>query len=213
MGKNLAARVSRVSGLKLQDVREYLDECDRVLLSALDDVAVSAPDAGGWTAPQILDHLNRTEMLMYPIWSLVPRLRRFPRAMRLIDRVNSGLWRLAGMRTVVPSARLEPGNAEEGRFRAPVFLQPPSASVTLAELIGRRREIRGHTMVAVNRLDEDTLNSLRWSHPLLGPYSLIEFVQFLGVHERRHVAQIRRLRSDSIGQTGGAKGFSSALRP
>ena len=48
-------------------------------------------------------------------------------------------------------------------------------------------------MRAIAAVDEVTLNRLCWSHPLMGSYSLMEFAQFLGVHERHHLPQIARL--------------------
>jgi hypothetical protein len=182
-----------VTDLTVAGVRAYLEGCDRALLAELEAAPISDVRLSGrWTATQIMDHLNRTELLMYPIWTVVPRLRRFPGALRLMDRANAALWRGAGMSTVVPTSRLGPANAEEGRFRAPAFLRP-SVTPALEVLLKRRTQIRGRTMRAIAAVDEVTLNRLHWSHPLMGSYSLMEFAQFLGVHERHHLPQIARL--------------------
>lgn len=183
-----------MTDLTVADVRAYLDACDRALIVEARAAAGKAPLTGHWSASQIVDHLNRTEQVMYPMWALVPRLRAFPRLVRLADRANAALWRGMGMAAVVPSGRLTPDNAESGSFRAPIFLAPSAERAgRLDALLERRRRIRDRTMRAVLATDEAVLNSLRWSHPLLGSYTLLEFAQFLGVHEQHHLPQIRRL--------------------
>ena len=184
--------------LTVADVRAYLEACDRALIEEACAAVAVAPLAGKWSAAQIVDHLNRTEQVMYPMWALVPRLRAFPGLIRLADRANAALWRGMGMATVVPSDRLTPDNAASGSFRAPVFLAPSTNRPgRLDELLERRRRIRSRTLRAVLAADEADLSALRWSHPLLGSYTLLEFAQFLGVHEQHHLPQIMRLRKST----------------
>ena len=177
------------------EVRSYLDRCDHDLTAELRAAATAAAPAGRWSAVQIADHLNRTEMVMYPMWAVIPRLHRMPALIRVLDRSNAALWRMMGMAATVPVGRLTPANAALGEFRAPVFLAPGSRVQALDEVLERRRRIRGRTCRAILKVDEQTLRSLRWSHPLMGSYTLLEFAEFLGVHERHHLPQITRLRS------------------
>ena len=187
-----------MTDLTVADVRAYLEACDRALVAEARAAAETGSRPGKWSATQIVDHLNRTEQVMYPMWALVPRLRAFPGLIRLADRANAALWRGMGMATVVPSDRLTPDNAASGSFRAPVFLAPSAnCPGRLDELLERRRRIRGRTLRAVFATDEAVLISLRWSHPLLGSYTLLEFAQFLGVHEQHHLPQIMRLRKST----------------
>lgn len=190
-----------MTDLTVADVRAYLEACDRALVAEARAAAETGSRPGKWSATQIVDHLNRTEQVMYPMWALVPRLRAVPGLIRLVDRANAALWRGMGMATVVSSGRLTPDNATSGAFRAPAFLAPSADRPgRLDELLERRHRIRGRTMRAVLATDEAVLRSLRWSHPLLGSYTLLEFAQFLGIHEQHHLPQIMRLRESKPDQ-------------
>ena len=183
-----------MADLSRAEVQAYLDESERALLSALSDGGSPEPPStpGPWTRAQILQHLIRTEQVMYPIWAVVPKFRSVPALLRLVDQSNAALWRAMGMRTVVEAGRLSPANATEGRFRAPVFLRPAAVTRSIEDLLTQRRRVRGRTLRAVSATDEATLNRLRWSHPLMGTMTLMEFAQFLGVHEHHHRPQILR---------------------
>jgi hypothetical protein len=178
--------------ISLAEVQGYLDESERELLSALSHVGTPEPPqaSGQWTRAQILAHLIRTEQVMYPIWAVVPKFRSAPALLRLVDQSNAALWRAMGMRTVVAVERLNPANAAEGRFRAPVFLRPAEVTRSVEDLLAHRRRVRERTLRAIAAADEGTLNALRWSHPLMGTMTLMEFAQFLGVHEQHHRPQI-----------------------
>jgi DinB family protein len=137
---------------------------------------------------------------MILIWTVIPKFRRFPRCVEAVDRCNAALWRWMGMRTVESAkGKLTPANAAEGRFLAPVFLRPTTGLKGYDELIEWRRCTRDRSLRAIASVDEETLNTLRWSHPLLGSYTLMEFAQFLGIHEGHHLPQIQRIRGAEPG--------------
>jgi len=189
--------------LRWGEVRSYLEECECALLEELSRARgmLHEPVPGGWTIAQIVHHLVRTEQVMYLIWAVVPKLRRFPRCLKAADSTNSALWRWMGMRTIESAqGKLTTANAAHGRYRAPVFLRPASGVKSYDELIEWRRRTRDRSLRAITSIDEETLNSLRWSHPLLGSYTLMEFAQFLGIHERHHLPQIQRIREAERGQ-------------
>lgn len=181
-----------MADLTRAEVRGYLDDSERSLLSALSEAR--PPDlpstSGQWSRAQILQHLIRTEQVMYPIWAVVPKFRSVPALLRLVDQSNVALWRAMGMRTVVEAGLLTPANAEQGRFSAPVFLRPAGTTRSVEDLLERRRRVRTRTLRAIAATDEAALNQLRWSHPLMGTMTLMEFAQFLGVHEQHHRPQI-----------------------
>ena len=182
--------------LSWSEVRAYLQDSEDALLAevarARDVLHHTIP--GQWSVAQIVQHLVRTEQLLYPVWTLLPRFRGAPRVVQIADAANVRLWRLLGMRTMESAgARITPANAAKGRYRAPVFLRPSNRAKDADQLIAWRRRIRDRTVRAIVAVDEFTLNSMRWSHPLLGQYTLMEFAQFLGIHERHHLPQIRRI--------------------
>jgi uncharacterized damage-inducible protein DinB len=181
-----------MADLTRAEVQGYLNESERALLSALSEGGSPEPPStsGQWTRAQILQHLIRTEQVMYPIWAVVPKFRSVPAVLRLVDQSNAALWRAMGMRTVVEAGLLTPANAEQGRFSAPVFLRPAEVTRSIEDLLAYRRRVRERTLRAIAAADEGALNALRWSHPLMGTMTLMEFAQFLGVHEHHHRPQI-----------------------
>ena len=191
-----------MAALSWREVRVFLEETDAALIAELTGVRsrLDTAQAGGdWTPAQVVDHLVRTEKLLYLIFTLIPKLRRFPRILRAADKADAWLWRTLGLRTVEsPGAKLTPANATEGRFIAPLFLRPPQRARDFDELIASRRRTRERTYRTVSALDEQMMNRLTWSHPLLATYTLMEFVQFLGTHELHHLPQIRRIRESEF---------------
>jgi hypothetical protein len=181
-----------MADLTLAEVQGYLTESERALVAAFSGIGSSAVPAtrGAWSRTQILQHLIRTEQVMYPIWAVVPKFRSAPALLRLVDQSNAALWRAMGMRTLVEAGRLTPANAAEGRFEAPVFLRPAAVTRSIEDLLVRRRRVRDRTVRAISATEEATLNGLRWSHPLMGTMTLMEFARFLGVHEQHHLPQI-----------------------
>ncbi len=183
--------------LRWRDVRSYLAESEGALLAELSRAhsILHKPVPGEWSVAQIVHHLVRTEQIMFLIWAVIPKFRRFPRWVEAANTCNATLWRLMGMRTIESAeGKITTVNATEGRFQAPVFLRPSRGLKTYDELIEWRRCTRDRSMRAIASVDEETLNTLRWSHPLLGSSTLMEFAQFLGIHERHHLPQIQRIR-------------------
>jgi len=184
--------------LRWKEVHHFLHETEQQLLSALTQArpVLHRPAAeGGWSPAQVVDHLVRTEKLLNLIWTLVPRLRAYPRVLKAADRANSGFWLMLGLRTIEsPREKLTPANATMGRFQAPHLLRPPKRAREFDQLIAWRSETRAGTVQRLSALDEGVLNSLRWTHPLLGSFTLLEFAQFLGTHELHHLPQIQRSR-------------------
>lgn len=181
--------------LSWRDVSAYLQDSEDALLAEVTRARHLLHETvpGEWSVAQIIQHLVRTEQLLYPVWTLLPRLRRTPAVVRVADAANVQLWRLMGMRTVESAGeRITPASAAKGRYRAPVFLRPSNSRKDAEQLVEWRRRIRDRTVRAIVAVDEVTLNSMHWSHPLLGQYTLMEFAQFLGIHERHHLPQIRR---------------------
>ncbi|MBX9600281.1 MAG: DinB family protein [Bryobacteraceae bacterium] len=176
----------------------YLQACEEDLLAELRRCAPvlnRSSEGGAWSPGAVAMHLIRTEVAMYPLFAWVPKLARWPRLIRTMDTVNRGLWLVSGMRTVEGiEGRITAANATSGRFLAPGFLRPGSGDYRLERLLDTRRAIRDKTLRAVRGADPAVLARITWSHPLLGPYTLLEFVEFLGVHEQHHLPQIRRTR-------------------
>jgi hypothetical protein len=183
--------------LRLNGVLAYLDDSNQRLLHELHlcREILNLPMPQRWTVAQIVEHLIRAETMMLVIWKFVPKLERWPKLLKRLDRANHSLWRSMGMRIVEPvGERITPANAVAGKFRAPAFLSPPRRPATLDGLIGKREAVRQRTLGAVTNIAEEKLERLSWSLPHSGSYTLLELVQFIGIHEAHHLPQIRRIR-------------------
>ena len=197
MSPRFAGNVSTLKPvLSRAQVLSYVQESERDLLKEL-WLARDSLDWSGdrkWTAGQIAEHLVRTEQIMQLVWIIVPKLREWPRLVRALDRSNSALWRLMGMRTI-QTGSLTAATPEAGTYSAPIFLRPARGKKSSYEsLIAYRQGVREQSLRAISRLDDETLENLRWSHPLLGKRTLLEFAHFLGIHERHHLSQMKSLR-------------------
>ncbi len=135
-----------MAALTWREVRVFLEKTDEELIAELTQVRSmlhTAERGGDWSPAQVVDHLVRTEKLLYLIFTLIPKLRRFPRILQAADKADAWLWRTLGLRTVEsPGAKLTPANATEGRFIAPLFLRPPRRARDFDELIAWRRRTR-----------------------------------------------------------------------
>jgi hypothetical protein len=188
--------------MQRSEVLRLLAESEARLLEELersrDIIHQAVPD--GWTIAQIVHHLIRTEHYILPIWALVPKLAKWPALIDRLDRANAWMCRSFGMRTLEQAPEnLTLDNAGSGRFRAPWFLDPRIRRVPLETLLEWRRSARTRSLRAIQSLDDSTLNRLRWSHPLLGSFTLMEFVKFLALHEAHHLPQIQRIRARNGG--------------
>jgi uncharacterized damage-inducible protein DinB len=145
-----------------------------------------APDA--WSVCEVLDHLHRVEAGI---------------AKLLAVRVGKG--RAAG--TLLPA----PDESEEavaaamaafetyattmtsGRLQAPETVCP-QAGRTKDELLAALRSSREALVAAALDGAAYDLGAMRHPHPSLGDIDLRQWLQFVGRHERRHMAQIAVVR-------------------
>lgn len=183
---------------RLSEVLRYLEDSEAKLLRELSPAQdiLNCPAPTGWTIGQIVQHLIMAEKAMLSIWKIVPKLERWPAVTQFVDRANRVIWRAMGMRILETGGeRILPANATEGRFRAPVFLSPRYRPVTYDQLLEDRRSVRVRTLQAIRDVPEETLGRLRCSLPHSGSYTLLELVQFIGIHETHHLPQIQRIRA------------------
>lgn len=192
---------------ELAELFDYLETTDRALRTELAKLELNqAPPDGGWSAGQILAHLNKTERYLYPLFKFGPALGSIPRLLASLDRLNLRLCRLAGMRFTHNGASQPPtldtlSRDYPGRFMAPAFLKPKRRQYALDELLIERIDLRARTLQAVQAADPVKLSTLQFSHPILGTYSLVEFLFFIARHEEWHTEQLKRLRIKLADQT------------
>lgn len=186
----------------LNELRAYLDSTQAKLLAELGNMDLNQfPNNGGWSAGQVVAHLIKTEKYLYPLFSFVPKLIRSQAILDRLDWLNTGMNKLAGMSFLSLGDQV-PKNFHQtdlttlrGRFTAPTFLKPGRKSYDFQRLWAKREAARAKTLAALERSDLSRLKQLKFSHPILGSFSLFEFALFIGKHEEWHTEQLKRIKA------------------
>lgn len=185
----------------LHSTLAYLQSTETQLLAQAREMDLNyRPPDGGWSAGQVLAHLIRTEKFMYPMFVTALKLLPSQTVLNVLDRVNVVMSKLAGIGFISNGEKL-PQNLDDlnpnfkGRFVAPAFLRPAKKHHELASLMTAREKIRIRTLRVIRNAPADRLTTLKFSHPVLGKFTLLEFVLFLGKHEEWHTAQLNRIKN------------------
>ncbi len=182
------------------EILTQLTATERTLLSELKEIDLNhSPPTGGWSGGQVLAHLIKTEQYFHPLFFVAPALGTVPLVLGLFDKINIVLCKLAGLKFIANGEQrpqgLESLNPDfKGRFVAPSFLRPGKKNYELASLIAERTKVRQKTLRHMRRIGVERLQRLRFSHPELGPLTLLEMFLFISKHEAWHTEQIRRLK-------------------
>ena len=174
---------------RLREIAAYLDSV-RAQLAALLDAALrasphpapmrTAPD-GRWNGAQIVQHLGKVE------GATVKMLEGLLGTSR-----SAGIPADAGTTSLLHSLdRFLAGGEGLRPLVAPERFRPaPDADLeaSWASLV----TVRERTYRAYATVDGSDLTTISAPHPLFGPLNAYEWLLFLGMHEERHVGQLRR---------------------
>jgi len=80
------------------------------------------------------------------------------------------------------------------RAQAPEFVRPQSHQ-PVPDSIARLEASREKIMASIEKLGQYDLSQVKFPHPLLGELNLYQWIMIAGGHERRHTAQIGRIKS------------------
>ncbi len=168
---------------RVEAVLAGLESARRRLLAEIEGVHEprfsTRPAPGRWSVGHVVEHLCRTdEALARGITAACAgKLRLERRPSDVLRRLFylSGLYRIGAART---SAKLDP---EESPGREPALARLAAIREQLREAIeaGEKRGMWSH--------------SLR--HPIFGPLSMAEMLDFVAYHEERHRRQIVRVKA------------------
>ena len=191
-----------MTNAELAELQTYLDSTEAKLLVELRGMDLNQyPASGGWSAGQVLAHLIKTEKYLYPLFSFVPKLIRSQAILDRLDWLNTVMNKLAGMSFLSLGDQV-PKNFQQtdlttfrGRFTAPAFLKPSRKVYDFDQLWAKRETARVKTLTALSRADSSRLKELKFSHPILGSFTLFEFALFIGKHEEWHAEQLKRIKA------------------
>lgn len=80
------------------------------------------------------------------------------------------------------------------RAQAPEFVRPQSHQ-PVPESLARLNASREKILASIEKLGQYDLTQVKFPHPLLGELHLYQWILIAGGHERRHVGQIGRIKS------------------
>lgn len=81
------------------------------------------------------------------------------------------------------------------RVEAPTRLEPSKEFMSHEAVIGRLAESRERLLTVINGTDEPVLLERSAKHPVFGTMDLQQWIEFVGLHERRHLQQIEELKA------------------
>ncbi len=81
------------------------------------------------------------------------------------------------------------------KFNAPSYLVPSTNHKSLEEMKEKLNQSRSQLMAVVDDVDDTTLQNKSYLHPAFGTLNLKQWYEFIGYHERRHIAQIEEVKA------------------
>jgi hypothetical protein len=161
----------------------HLQACHAELLAAVDAVPVAlrerAPAPGRWSVAQIVEHLANTAAAV---------AMNLGRGLRKLER--EGLRPATDDAAVLPTIDVERLLDREQRITAPAAVEPKNG-LDYAHALQVLTESRNTLLDALRAADGVDVAGIRAPHPALGDLGFHQWMAFVGLHERRHAAQVR----------------------
>ncbi len=146
-----------------------------ISVSGLSDVQLNQQQAGKWSIAQVLEHLYLMERsIVYKMTTSMASDEEAPVEDKPIH--------------------LTPNRAH--KVVAPAFVMPSEEFKTLTVIQEKLRESRANLEVFVAQADEENMRKRSFPHPVFGPIHLKQWVEFIGWHEKRHLAQIEEIKQE-----------------
>ncbi len=148
------------------------------------DVLVARPDGevGGWRVADVLEHLSRVDR------ATALGLRRALETARRRGPVAA--FPAEGLASLPPA---RPVVLPPGRVEAPPHVEP-RGEIDPSRLGDELEAARGELLGVAAELVRVNPRELTLPHPALGDLDVLQWLEFLDGHERRHLAQIERIR-------------------
>lgn len=134
-------------------------------------------ETGKWNVAQVLEHLY------------------------LIERMIVKYISISLVKSELSTTNAKPFNLTLDRSRsieAPPHLVPSEAFMKLEDLKTKLNESRQSLLQVTQGISENELTQKSFPHPVLGMMDLKQWVTFVGVHEQRHLEQIKDVLRGSV---------------
>lgn len=153
------------------------------MVSDLDDAATAARAAPGqWSIGEIMHHLVLMENLVTTLLE-----KQIPRAK------GRGIGADTGTESLMHSVDWYQIETVADKLTAPESVVP-AQGLTRGELLSLLSDSRAKLKRAIDEADGTDLSQMHFPHPVLGRLDMYQWILFVGKHERRHIAQIARVK-------------------
>ncbi|KGR79306.1 DinB family protein [Ureibacillus manganicus] len=149
------------------------EELLQVIEGLTDEQINEVVEDGKWTIAQVLEHLYLTE--------------------KIVVRSFSGAQHITA-ENPVKLRKVHLTQDRSQKVNAPKFLVPSNEYQTVEQLSEKLKKSRESLQAFMSEVSENDLNGKFLPHPFFDKLTLNQWVEFLGYHEKRHIAQIEELK-------------------
>lgn len=157
----------------LENNTKVREELWNVIEGITDEYANKVVEDGRWTIAQVLEHLHLTEK---------NTVRSFSEAQPITE---ENPVKLRKVHLTVDRSQ---------KVNAPKFLVPSSEPQSIEQLKEKLKESRQLLNAYLESVSENDLKEKFLPHPFFGNLTVYQWIEFLGYHEKRHIAQIEELK-------------------
>jgi hypothetical protein len=152
-------------------IQEARNELLDYLSNIQEETAAFKGDKEEWSILDILEHLYVIECL-------------------ITDEIKKILK--SNERKLAPRIKpLESTLDRSNKFKAPENMMPKSEFKSLKEAKSKLAASRDSLLEVLKKYDVDDFNLNSGRHPAFGTINVAQWIEFIGLHEKRHLAQIK----------------------
>lgn len=155
----------------LEENNQIRKELYQTIEGLTDEQFNKVPDKGGWSAKQILEHLVKMETV---IATNIARELKNPDS---------------------PNSRKKPIGISTSRLvkvNAPEYTAPSDEYESKTEMQKKLHEARLFLLDVYESGTKEMFRKKSFKHPIFGQVPLIQWFEFVGLHEKRHVKQLKK---------------------
>jgi hypothetical protein len=171
---------------RLEEIVREIEAARSELINMVSDLGESATGAraapGQWSIGEIMHHLVLMENQVATLLE-----KQIPRAR------DRGIGADTSSDSLIHSLDWYPIETVVDKLTAPQSVIP-TQGLTRDELLSLLADSRARLRRALSQADGIDLSQMHFPHPVLGRIDMYKWILFVGKHERRHIAQIARVK-------------------
>lgn len=158
----------------MEDNKKIREAVLRSIENLSDEQLNEQVEAGRWSIMQVLDHLYLMERVIVHT---------------LADQLTNG----EDKATVEKPIQFTTNRST--KVTAPSFATPSDDFISLEEMKSKLTKSRENLNNLIASADKTLLAQRSYPHPVFGDLSLTQWIPFIGLHEKRHLAQIEEVKA------------------